>query len=103
MFGGSLEGASGILFNVTGGSDLTLGQVHEVADLIRRVSNPDANVIFGLVQDRRMKKKVRITLVATGIDGNDESVAPSFSVDGDEPAVDKTVKLAESIVRNGHP
>jgi len=74
-----------------------------VADLIRRVSNPDANVIFGLVQDRRMKKKVRITLVATGIDGNDESVAPSFSVDGDEPAVDKTVKLAESIVRNGHP
>ena len=103
LFGGSLEGASGILFNVTGGSDLTLGQVHEVADLIRRVSNPDGNVIFGLVQDRRMKKKVTITLVATGIDGNDQSIAPSFSVDGDEAAMDKTVKLAESIVRNGHP
>ena len=73
-----------------------------MADLIRRARNPDANVIFGLVQDRRMKKKVKITLVATGIDGNDESIAPSFSVDGVEAAVAKTVKLAEKIVRNGH-
>ena len=68
LFDAPLEGASGVLFNVVGGQDLTLGQVHEVSEVIRRAANPSANVIFGVVQDRRAKKSVSVTLIATGID-----------------------------------
>ena len=67
LFDATLEGARGILLNVTGGKDLTLGQVHEVADLIRQASKSEANVIFGVVQDRKLKKRVSITVVATGL------------------------------------
>ena len=70
LFSAPLEGASGILFNVTGGADLTLGQVHEVAEIIRKAAKSDANVIFGVVQERQMKKRVGITLIATGIGSN---------------------------------
>ncbi len=68
LFDAPLEGASGVLFNVTGGPDLTLGQVREVAEVIESSASPDANIIFGVVQDRRMKKSVSVTLVGTGID-----------------------------------
>jgi len=70
LFSAPLEGATGILFNVTGGNDLTLGQVHEVAEIIRRAAKSDANVIFGVVQERQMKKRVGITLIGTGIGDN---------------------------------
>ena len=67
LFDGPLDGATGVLLNVRGGKDLTLGQVHDVAGIIRKSINPTANVIFGVVQDRKMSKRVAITLVATGI------------------------------------
>ena len=67
LFDTPLEGATGVLFNVTGGPDLTLGQVHEVADIIKQAASPDANVVFGVVQDRRMNRAVRVTLVGTGV------------------------------------
>ena len=70
LFSAPLEGATGILFNVTGGNDLTLGQVHEVAEIIRKAAKSDANVIFGVVQERQMKKRVGITLIGTGIGDN---------------------------------
>ncbi len=68
LFDAPLEGASGILFNVTGGPDLTLGQVHEVADIVNKAAGPGASVIFGVVQERRMKGQVSVTLVGTGIE-----------------------------------
>ena len=74
LFSTPIEGAKGILFNVTGGKDLTLGQVHEVAEIIRKAAKSDANVIFGVVQDRRMKKRVGITLIGTGV-GSGRQVA----------------------------
>ena len=74
LFSSPIEGAKGILFNVTGGKDLTLGQVHEVAEIIRKAAKSDANVIFGVVQDRRMKKRVGITLIGTGV-GSGRQVA----------------------------
>ena len=101
LFGGPLEGATGILFNVAGGSDLTLGQVHEVADLIRQASSPGTNVIFGVVQDRRMKRRVNITLVATGIEGHDHGKSEPAGEIEDGLAMDEAVKLAENIVLNG--
>ena len=67
LFDTPMEGATGILLNVRGGRDLTLGQVHEVADVIRDAGNPRANVMFGVVQDRWMRRRVRITVVATGL------------------------------------
>ena len=68
LFDAPVEGASGILLNVRGGKDLTLAQVHDVAAIVRRAANPGCNIIFGVVQDNRLKKRVRVTLVATGVD-----------------------------------
>ena len=79
LFDAPLEGASGVLFNVAGGPGLTLGQVNEVSEIIRRAASPDANVIFGVVQDKRMKKSVSVTLIATGIDRPPPGAAPSPS------------------------
>ncbi len=70
LFNAPLQGAAGILFNVTGGKDLTLGHVHEVAELIRKAAKSDANVIFGVVQERQMRKRVGITLIGTGVSSN---------------------------------
>ena len=67
LFNAPMHGASGVLLNISGGKDLTLGQVHEVAEIIRKAAKSDANVIFGVVQDARMRRRVSITLVATGI------------------------------------
>ncbi len=67
LFDAPLEGATGILFNIKGGKDLTLGQVTEVADIIRDASQSQAHVVFGVVQDPKWNKRVSITLVATGL------------------------------------
>ncbi len=64
----SIEGAQGILFNVTGGPDLALHEVNQAAEIIQRTADPDANIIFGAVVDPNMKDGVRITVIATGFD-----------------------------------
>jgi cell division protein FtsZ len=62
----TIDGARGILFNISGGPDLTLLEVHEAAAVIRETAHPDANMIFGAVLDDRMTSKIRVTVVATG-------------------------------------
>ena len=62
----SVEGAKGVLFNVAGGSGLTLFEVNEAADVIKQAVDPEANIIFGVVQDPSMGEEIRITLIATG-------------------------------------
>ncbi len=62
----SIEGARGVLFNVTGGEDLTLHEVYEAAEIVRRVADPEVNLIFGAVISPEMKDEVRITVIATG-------------------------------------
>lgn len=62
----TVDGAQGILFNVTGGPDLTLHQVYEAAAVIQETTHPDANMIFGAVLDDTMTDKIRITVIATG-------------------------------------
>ena len=57
----SIEGAQGILFNVTGGPDLSLYEVNEAAEIIRRTADPEANIIFGAVVDPELKDEIRIT------------------------------------------
>jgi len=62
----SMQGATGVLFNVSGGSDLTLFEVNRAADVIRQAVDPEANVIFGVVLDSNASAEVRLTLIATG-------------------------------------
>ncbi len=64
----TIDGARGILFNVTGGSDLTLHEVHQAAEIIRQAAHPEANIIFGAVIDEAMQDRVRITVIATGFE-----------------------------------
>ncbi len=63
-----ISGARGVLFNITGGTDLTLFEVNEAADIISRAAHPEANIIFGAVQDPRFDGKLKITVIATGFD-----------------------------------
>jgi cell division protein FtsZ len=70
----SMHGARGVLFNITGGPDLTLGEINQAADIIRQAADPDANIIFGAVIDESMGDEVRITVIATGF----SSSAPRF-------------------------
>ncbi len=62
----SIQGARGVLFNIAGGSNLSLFEVNEAADVIRQAVDPEANVIFGVVLDPNMSNDIRLTLIATG-------------------------------------
>jgi len=64
----SMEGARGVLINVTGGLDLGLLEVNEAAHIVSRSADPDANIIFGAVIDEAMTDEVRITVIATGFE-----------------------------------
>jgi cell division protein FtsZ len=64
----TIDGARGILFNVTGGSDLSLFEVNTAAAIIKETAHPDVNLIFGAVIDPEMADKIRITVIATGFD-----------------------------------
>jgi len=64
----SIEGATGILINITGGPDLTLHEVNEASTLIQNAAHEDANIIFGSVIDPNLSDEVRITVIATGFD-----------------------------------
>lgn len=64
----SIDGAKGVLFNITGGSDLTMSEVDEAAKLIASSVDPDANIIFGATIDDQMVDQVKITVIATGFD-----------------------------------
>jgi cell division protein FtsZ len=95
----SIEGARGVLINITGGKDLTLHEVSKASQLIHRLAHPDANIIFGTVIDNSMKEMVKVTVIATGFDSSEEKEAaahegyavprkptpPPFQVDTDTP------------------
>ena len=68
----SIDGARGILLNITGGTDLGLFEVNEAAEIIHGVAHPDANIIFGTVIDDEMGDEVRVTVIAAGFDRWDD-------------------------------
>lgn len=77
----SIEGATGILINITGGRDLTLSEVYEAVDLVRDVADKDCNVIFGANVNNDMSGETEVTVIATGFDGNGkekEETVPEF-------------------------
>ncbi len=79
----NIQGARGILFNVTGGSDLGLFEVNEAAEVIKEAADPEANIIFGTVIDDRMRDEVKVTVIATGFDGTKKTKSQSrFGAEG---------------------
>ncbi|MFZ3152008.1 MAG: cell division protein FtsZ [Anaerolineaceae bacterium] len=69
----TINGAHGILFNVTGGPSLSLFEVNQAAAIIKETAHPDVNLIFGAVVDENMGDNIRITVIATGFDRNTPS------------------------------
>ena len=62
----SIDGARGILLNVTGGQDIALHEIHDAASIIREAAHEDAQIIFGAVTDERLREEMRVTVIATG-------------------------------------
>lgn len=89
----SMKGARGVLINVTGGMDMTLFEVDAAANRIREEVDPDANIIFGSTFDEKMEGKMRVSVVATGIDVAAEAPRTS-SVSGGLSAV-STARVSE--------
>ncbi len=66
----TIDGARGVLFNITGGSEMTIFEVNQAAAIIRETAHPDVNMIFGAVIDPTMGDDVRVTVIATGFDSS---------------------------------
>jgi cell division protein FtsZ len=92
----SIEGATGVIFSVTGGSDLKLNELHLAAEVIQRVVDPEANIIFGMTTDPKMENEIKLTVIATGFPTTDsmtrrtidQTSAAAASVEGDEDSLD---------------
>jgi cell division protein FtsZ len=73
----SMQGARGVIINVTGGTDLTLAEVSEASDIIYSAAHEDANIIFGAVVDPKMEGQVKITVIATGFNHTQVATGPA--------------------------
>ena len=76
----SIEGAKGVIINITGGEDLGLHEVNTAAELVQRSVDPEANIIFGTVTDPSMQDEIQITVIATGFEKNENDIS-SIGVD----------------------
>jgi cell division protein FtsZ len=75
----SIDGAKGVLYNITGNDEMTMMELHEAAELIQQAADPDANIIFGHVIDNRLQDEVKLTLIATGFDNSRRVPASKLS------------------------
>ncbi|NCO76627.1 MAG: cell division protein FtsZ, partial [Cyanobacteria bacterium] len=81
----SIQGATGVVLNITGGSDLTLHEVNTAAETIYEIVDPNANIIFGAVIDEKMQGEVRITVIATGFSGEAKINPPRKTITTPKP------------------
>jgi cell division protein FtsZ len=96
---GAIDGARGILLNITGSSSLKLSEVNEASSIIQSAAHEDANIIFGAVQDERMGEEVKITVIATGFrDQMPERRARMLSVE-EAPVISVPVVAPDSWMR----
>ena len=89
----SIEGANGILLNISGGPDLKLFEVNQAAEIVRNASSPNANFIFGAVIDESMSDKVKVTIIATGFES--DKIQKMKTVDGVKKEKEVEKKLFE--------
>jgi cell division protein FtsZ len=100
---GAIDGARGILINITGSSTLKLSEVNEASSLIQSAAHEDANIIFGAVQDESMGDEIKITVIATGFrDQMPERRARMLSVE-QAPVVSVPVVASESWMKEPSP
>jgi cell division protein FtsZ len=81
----SVQGARGVIINVTGGPDLTLAEVSDASDIVYSAAHEEANIIFGAVVDPAMHGKVKITVIATGFDRTRVAASPAASASKPTP------------------
>ena len=102
----SINGAQGVLFNITGGKDLSLFDVNEASNIITEAVDPNANIIFGAVIDESLEDEIRITVIATGFKGENPALKsekpnvgyrPSYS--GTTPTIQNPETVAPSTER----
>lgn len=99
----SIEGATGILINVTGGFDMTLSEIDEAASLIEQAADEDAHIIFGQVVDEDMRDEIQITVIATGFPSSAQPEQPSARQSAQQPEqIRKSRREMQSTV-NGMP
>src|SRR5690606_1366560 len=79
----SIAGAMGVLVNITGGADLTLGEVHQINEIIHDAVGDDAEIIFGAVHEPAMQGEIRVTVIATGFD---KALQPGYVSAQPEPS-----------------
>jgi cell division protein FtsZ len=72
----AINGATGVLVNVTGSSELTLDDVETAANIVQEAANPDANIIFGATSSDDFEDEMRVTVIATGFEQKTQSEAP---------------------------
>ncbi|WP_438433418.1 cell division protein FtsZ [Gorillibacterium sp. sgz500922] len=83
----SIEGARGVIMNITGGANLSLYEVNEAAEIVIAASDPEVNVIFGAIIDENLKEEIKVTVIATGFEHKVPSMPPQKRpVAGAEPA-----------------
>jgi cell division protein FtsZ len=100
---GAIDGARGILINITGSSSLKLSEVNEASSLIQSASHEDANIIFGAVQDEKMGDEVKITVIATGFrDQMPERRARMLSVE-ETPMISVPVMAPDTWLQEARP
>jgi cell division protein FtsZ len=88
----SINGATGVLVNVTGSSELTLDDVETAAGIVQEAANPEANIIFGATWDETFQDEMRVTVIATGFEARQQETEsaeptakkPAFAVDSDD-------------------
>lgn len=90
----SMEGARGVLFNITGGSDLAMSEVDEAAKIISEAADPDANIIFGTTIDEGLQGQIKITVVATGFDQSRAKLREFVPPFRQSPPVQTTTSVA---------
>jgi len=98
----SIKGAAGVLINITGGMDLAIDEVTTISSIIQDAAGDEAEIIFGAVHDSNMKEEVRVTVIATGFDKDDQVDRPDvlpFSARRPAAIGDRSIPAVERDVR----
>src|SRR5262249_29025700 len=99
----SIEGARGVLINITGGSDLTLHEVNEAAGTVAEAADREANVIVGAVVDESLGDEVRVTVIATGFDDRPMATAAPVAASAAGPTAAGRARRPKRLPGGGRP
>ena len=98
----SIDGATGVIINFTGGVDLGAIEVYEAAEIVREAADIDANIIFGAVIDESLNDEIRLTVIATGFEEDNGKIGSTASESKIEPKPVDSVKKEEETVSTHH-